>query len=546
MLLSIIITAYNKDEFRIRPLPNPPYDVEYIVINDNPDWDATELGLDWADIIINHNENKGTFYSRNDGFKHSKGDYIWFWDSDDTQLDWPNIDPYVDITQFISENAYGSTNESDIKDKYFKSTTDEMLRTMNALKYKDYLSSQLWSMIIKREVLENAYKKADKYINDYIVGGEDFLLCSLFDKNIWIRQTTNKCYSQIGREGPSHKDEVSKAMLTTYKALDLLESDNAKAYLVNTVFQNIQAEDCYFKDWEKWAYNGKEERTIAIGIVVGPGHTSYLKNLINQIDEKCGYKHKIYLYNNDGSFLKPNRFPNCVVIGDGKNVFQQTAKKRLLNVIKEDFTWFIDADDSIPFVYPFKLYDYAVNKFSAYLKHENGEIDRYAWWYRMLCWNEILEKGNNVNVTDYKRLQDVMWSMIIKTDIWREYYNKLPDVNVNTMEDCLVGTMIAEDNRMTVGMIPGLNYVYVEHLNKRVLSLDTITKLCEGYDFIVDNFPNCASRYLNKFIYEYSLKLYNKYKIKEDRLLDKIMTSKHKEMYKLWKINNESIRLEYL
>lgn len=84
MKLSIILPYYKTLSLTRRLLqklkPQLNEEVELIIINDGSD--GQEF-LEYADIFINQKENKGVTYSRNNGIKISRGDYIVFIDSDD-------------------------------------------------------------------------------------------------------------------------------------------------------------------------------------------------------------------------------------------------------------------------------------------------------------------------------------------------------------------------------------------------------------------------------------------------------------------------------
>lgn len=93
MILSIVIPVYNVEEYIRQCLESvltqdiPYSDYEIIIVNDG----STDLSLpiaeDYANRYSNINiysqENKGLSAARNTGLIHTKGDYVWFVDSDD-------------------------------------------------------------------------------------------------------------------------------------------------------------------------------------------------------------------------------------------------------------------------------------------------------------------------------------------------------------------------------------------------------------------------------------------------------------------------------
>lgn len=109
--ISIIMPAYNSERFIRKALSSIPYDddVEVIVINDASTDNTRHIAEEFDTIIIDHKENMGIGYSRNEALKIAKGEYIMFFDSDDEiikdnflkakeMLDGPDI-VYFDLKQ---------------------------------------------------------------------------------------------------------------------------------------------------------------------------------------------------------------------------------------------------------------------------------------------------------------------------------------------------------------------------------------------------------------------------------------------------------------
>ncbi len=130
MKLSIIIPVYNVEKFIDRCINSclnqknvNIKDYEIIIIDDgSPDCSGEMAEFILKDIpnsTIIHQENQGLSGARNTGINASKGDYIWFVDSDDwisanalecifkaiTENDYPD----VIMIRAISENSYGKT-----------------------------------------------------------------------------------------------------------------------------------------------------------------------------------------------------------------------------------------------------------------------------------------------------------------------------------------------------------------------------------------------------------------------------------------------------
>ena len=86
--VSIIISAYNAEKYigqTIDSVLAQTYDnIEVIVVNDGSKDNTISILKSYSDKInIVNQENKGQDAALNNGFKHCKGDYIKFMDSDD-------------------------------------------------------------------------------------------------------------------------------------------------------------------------------------------------------------------------------------------------------------------------------------------------------------------------------------------------------------------------------------------------------------------------------------------------------------------------------
>lgn len=86
MKLSIIMPCYNSERFVRKALSSIPKrdDVEIIVINDGSIDNTQEIIDEFDVVLIYHEENLGIGQSRKDGIAKAQGEYIMFFDSDDT------------------------------------------------------------------------------------------------------------------------------------------------------------------------------------------------------------------------------------------------------------------------------------------------------------------------------------------------------------------------------------------------------------------------------------------------------------------------------
>lgn len=93
MKLSIVIPVYNTERYIKKCLYSclnqdiPLTDYEIIVVNDGSSDNSLSIVKDFAtrykNIRIVNQENQGLSMARNNGFAQSKGEYVWFVDSDD-------------------------------------------------------------------------------------------------------------------------------------------------------------------------------------------------------------------------------------------------------------------------------------------------------------------------------------------------------------------------------------------------------------------------------------------------------------------------------
>ena len=90
MKLSIIVPVYNVEKYIVKCisslLDQQTNDYEIIIVNDgtkDKSIDLIKKTFNDSKIAIIEQENQGLSAARNTGVRHSKGEYIWFVDSDD-------------------------------------------------------------------------------------------------------------------------------------------------------------------------------------------------------------------------------------------------------------------------------------------------------------------------------------------------------------------------------------------------------------------------------------------------------------------------------
>ena len=114
MKLSIIVPVYNVEKYIVKCisslLDQQTNDYEIIIVNDgtkDKSIDLIKKTFNDSKIAIIEQENQGLSAARNTGVRHSKGEYIWFVDSDDW-IAKGGIDELIPILDGHTELVYQS------------------------------------------------------------------------------------------------------------------------------------------------------------------------------------------------------------------------------------------------------------------------------------------------------------------------------------------------------------------------------------------------------------------------------------------------------
>ena len=193
-------------------------DFEIIIVNDNSE-DNTDIILkkfgfyDKRIKIINHNINKGVYYSRMESIFNAFGKYILLMDPDDIFINENlfqalydyNLNYNLDITEF------SVVHQKDGRRNFFLSKSHHKNHFHNFSKpiiYQPELSSLLykipdtniyssticrniWNKLIRKEIFLDSYNYiGNDYLNDFIIRADDMIL------NIMINHFANN-YSNI-------------------------------------------------------------------------------------------------------------------------------------------------------------------------------------------------------------------------------------------------------------------------------------------------------------------------------------------------------------
>ena len=250
--VSLVIPVYNKESFLIplykSILNQSMKDIEIIFIDDNSSDNSVKLiesfmKEDKRIVLINHDINYRTFYSRNEGVRMAKGKYILFIDPDDLILN--------NILEKTYETA--EANNLDIVQFYFLMGNFKISGLSSEFKYKSGILRQpqmkeifyysqtrnLWDKLIKREVLLKSedFMKEEFKNERYEVHDDDALFYGLIKTgesfgfleqigyfyNINIPDSTTKT-----KFNPEKINKIFQALFTIMKYYYVQSDDNRK------------------------------------------------------------------------------------------------------------------------------------------------------------------------------------------------------------------------------------------------------------------------------------------------------------------------------
>ena len=167
-LVSIVVPMYNSEKYMsecIDSVLNQDYkNIELILVNDGSKDKTEKIAKDYAKndkrVIVINQENKGVSEARNNGIKHSKGEYITFIDSDDF-IEKDFISYYVSLIE--KTNADIALSRMPIKYRTnieVKPQSEEKIEVISGndcalemLYYKIFIAS--WNKLFRKELLTN-------------------------------------------------------------------------------------------------------------------------------------------------------------------------------------------------------------------------------------------------------------------------------------------------------------------------------------------------------------------------------------------------------
>lgn len=177
---------------------------------------------------------------------------------------------------------------------------------------------------------------------------------------------------------------------------------------------------------------------ISIVILFCDKDKHYIPNLLKQIKDYVKVNHEVILIDNRDDISEELNFKGCRYYQFGYNPTQIPARKKGIEMAKGDYIWFIDADDSINYIYP-ELED---------LTKHNYDIISFIEFSK----NKVIENNDEVMAYNYRKVTVALWNKWVKTDILRKVEEHIP------ME--LKGRA-SEDSMLVIGALSICKTIYM-------------------------------------------------------------------------------------
>lgn len=222
MILSIIVPVYQGEQYIEKCIESLLHQVEkgveLILIDDGSKDDSWHTIMSYSKkygwIKAIHHENKGVSFTRNQGIKYARGEYVWFVDADDTIL--PNsIKDIIHISQLYNPDMIICGYRSKLSRKClneFDTIPMAVSGMYTSAEFKDIFWN-IYSQNLIHNIGTKIYKKAKINENEIcfeekIQIFEDALFCaSVLQRvnNIYICDKVWYCYNlEISKNSLSH------------------------------------------------------------------------------------------------------------------------------------------------------------------------------------------------------------------------------------------------------------------------------------------------------------------------------------------------------
>lgn len=237
-LITVIINVYNGEKYIkkcIDSVINQTYkNLEILIINDGSTDNTLKICKSYNDrrIKIITTENQGLSMSRNTGIDNSKGDYLYFVDSDDfIELD--TIEYLYNLCK--KYNSLISTCKAmDIYDYNFKKEkiTEKIVMVKNKEFLKDVLLCKnkavcTWNKLMKKELFNNL-RFEDRIINDMA-----------FTYKLIMKTEKIVCSNQIKYYYLKHSESICGKKASVERLIDIYDVDVERYNYVNEVYPDL-------------------------------------------------------------------------------------------------------------------------------------------------------------------------------------------------------------------------------------------------------------------------------------------------------------------
>lgn len=261
MKLSIIIPCYNASKYLgdlLNGILEQINDQVEVIIVEDCSTDNTKEIIDCYSlrcenfVVINNASNKGISSSRNKALDLSRGEYIWFVDSDDqiekdaipnilNEISLPDAADIICYSHIINETIRGKVIQIDPPIGEYKKTTF----ITNVLKKK--FTFHLWNKVISREFIGNA--RSDKNIT--VLVDMNFFLNVIRGKDFTLKTVNKVIYKYYLRPGSTITQINKKKLKDQQYTFNLFMSDcenlnapNLKKYIlkenISTSYQVVR------------------------------------------------------------------------------------------------------------------------------------------------------------------------------------------------------------------------------------------------------------------------------------------------------------------
>ena len=333
--VSVIIPVYNVEKYLDKCLDsviNQTFkDIEIICINDSSSDNSLNILEDYAKLddrisIINNKENRGGGFSRNEGLKLVKGEYISFIDADD----WVEINMLertyneakrknLDLLFFLAKNFDDYTGEIYETDYYnfkcFENSFDNKVFHPNEV--KDFIfriAVSPWLKLYKKDLLDksNAMFPEERVMHDNPFFYQVFLNANrveLIREYFYYRRRHNESLINMRPKWLLHIIPISNSIVNAFKENNQfndykVQVINRKLNIIRNQYENMgeNYKKAFFKEIKKDFHKVEENPTQKLEYIVSLNR----RNLIFYLNALNAESYSEFVVLNENHNLKIN------------------------------------------------------------------------------------------------------------------------------------------------------------------------------------------------------------------------------------------------